>query len=376
MKRKFLITIPLVILIFSYFSGCMTNEEQNEVTYEDGFVTFNYAPVDLGENLGHIKPMGLMGGGGHITPTDHMYFLTPDWFSECEIINDIFPPADGVVTSIQLMTSKLGTASEFEFDYRIVIKHTSTISSIFIHIDELSSKIAVFAPTEQSEVEVQISVEAGELIGRWRGQLDYSVVDADVTLSGFVNPDRYEFEDFKIHCADPFNYFNESIRSQMLEKNLRTVEPYGGKIDYDVDGRLIGTWFSQTTISDVLWEYNCISIAYDYLDPSFIVVSFGDYDGTPRVCGIADNPLIPADVSVETGVVKYELYKYWYVDEQGSWWDEESLVKNLVAKNRDSIEGVGMFQLIDDRTLKVEAFPNKTADEVDGFTDNYRIYER
>ncbi|MCH8908147.1 MAG: hypothetical protein IH840_13745 [Candidatus Heimdallarchaeota archaeon] len=31
----------------------------------------------------------------------------------------------------------------------------------------------------------------------------------------------------------------------MLEKNPRTVEPFGGKIDYDIDGRLIGNWYLQ-----------------------------------------------------------------------------------------------------------------------------------
>jgi len=376
MKKKFLIIIIFILLISSFFSGCMQDGKNNEVPCEGGFITFDYAPVDLGENLGHIKPMGLIGGGGHITPTDHIYFLTPDWVSERVITCDIFSPADGTVINIQRMTSQLGSAPEIEYDYRIVIQHTCTISSIFIHMDEPSDKILDKAPSSLTDVKVQIPVDAGELIGKWRGQLDYSVVDEEVTLSGFINPERYAIEDFKIHCADPFDYFNEPVRSQMLEKHLRTVEPLGGKIDYDVDGRLIGTWFSETTISDVLWEYNCISVVYDYLDPSFIVISIGDFNGEPKVCGIVDDAPNPADVSVETGVVKYELYKYWYVDASDSWWDEESLLKDPVAKLRDTVEGVVLFQLIEDRTLKIETFPGKTADEVTGFTDDFRIYMR
>jgi len=34
------------------------------------------------------------------------------------------------------------------------------------------------------------------------------------------------------------------------------------------------------------------------------------------------------------------------------------------------------FQLVDDRTLKVETFPGKTASQVEGFTASALIYER
>ena len=150
----------------------------------------------------------------------------------------------------------------------------------------------------------------------------------------------------------------------------------GGRIDYDIDGRLIGTWFSQETISEELWEYNCISIVYDYLDPDFIVVSFGDFYGEAQWFGVVGNSPDPAEISVESGIVKYELSKYWYVLDNGSWWDEESLVKDPNAKLKETIDAVVLFQLTDDRTLKVEAFPNKTAEEVDDFTDGILIYER
>ena len=73
MKRKFLIMMPFILLILSNFSGCVKDGNKNEVPCEGSFITFDYAPVDLGENLGHIKPMGLI---------DFMFFI-PCKFTVC-----------------------------------------------------------------------------------------------------------------------------------------------------------------------------------------------------------------------------------------------------------------------------------------------------
>ena len=54
-----------------------------------------------------------------------------------------------------------------------------------------------------------------------------------------------------------------------------------------------------------------------------------------------------------------------------------SLVTGIEARNQDSdVRGVVLFQLLDDRTLKVETFPGKSASEVAGFTNAALMYER
>jgi len=374
--KRILLILSLIILV----SGCTQYTAIHDPPLSGGSgcsepILFNHSPVDLGDRLGTIKPMGAISNGGHVTPTDHMYFLTPDWVSDAEIINDIYSPADGVVTDIQYMESKLGKAIDWETDYRIVIKHSCSVSSIFIHIDELSEKLAAVAPTDLSDTRVNIPVEEGELIGRWWGQLDYSVVDQDVTLN-FLNPGRFQMENFRIHCADPYNYFNDSILEGFTEKNVRVAEPLGGKIDYDIDGRLVGVWFKQEPVQDLVWELDAVSFVYDYLDPSFIVVSLGDYFGEHKVFGAIGNSPDPADVGVETGPVKYEIARYWYVGPDGEWWDEESVVKPLTGKLREGIEGVVLLELTEEGTLKLEIFSGKIMEEVSDFTDNVMIYER
>ena len=45
-------------------------------------------------------------------------------------------------------------------------------------------------------------------------------------------------------------------------------------------------------------------------------------------------------------------------------------------RNSEYVQGVIILQLIEDRRLKVEIFPGKTANELNGFTDNFKFYVR
>jgi len=60
-----------------------------------------------------------------------------------------------------------------------------------------------------------------------------------VKLKGFVVPEQFNHRDpHKTHVVDPFDYLDEPLRSRLLAVNPRKTKPLGGKIDYDVDGRL------------------------------------------------------------------------------------------------------------------------------------------
>ena len=135
-----------------------------------------------------------------------------------------------------------------EEDYRIVIWHSCTISSIYIHLNGLAPEIrevtGYIAPLDAWDDGgvTTIPIEAGQLIGTAGGSFDFSVHDTKEKLY-FVVPEHYREERFKMYTVDPYDYFTEPLRSQLLEKNVRKVEPFGGKIDFDIDGRLVGNWF-------------------------------------------------------------------------------------------------------------------------------------
>jgi hypothetical protein len=342
---------------------------------EDCITKFDFPPADL-DKVAFVKPMGLV-QSEHVAPTDHIYLLTYPDSSEV----DVYSPAAGVVNNIQHMGSFRGDNNYMMDDYNVHIKH-DCLKSIFIHIDTLSPKLAKVAPADGEYAQVNVPVEAGEVIGTYSGSLDYMVVDEAVTLD-FANLDSYKsaydpgyLE--RVHISDPIAYFND--QSILIEKSLRTEEPIGGLIDYDVDGKLVGTWFEEDTNG---WEglnmerywAGHLAIIYDAIDADHIIVSTGDFEGRTGQFGVKGNSPDPGEVGVGE-LVKYELTGYAYFDGDKRW-DGQSLVKGLQLKNDESRHyGIALFELIEDRELKVEFFPNKKSSEVDGFTDNAKTYVR
>ena len=190
----------------------------------DGSLVFEHPPVDLaGVEL--VVPFGLM-SGSHVTPVDHQYFqnyLKPDR----EI--DVFSPASGRVVSIQHFGSPVSENPEGVVDdYRIVIEHTCTVSSIFIHIDDLIPRLAAHDPGIGNHASVDLPVAAGERIGTFTENVDYSIVDLAFTTTGLIDPASYDREPWKIHVPDTFDYFLPEIAEQMAALSIRSGEPRGG----------------------------------------------------------------------------------------------------------------------------------------------------
>ena len=384
MKNKHLIFLTLSVAIVLLLSGCTTEENNSNETSSDGnndvdgSITFDYPPFDL-EKVYYILPMGLM-SGAHVTPIDHQYYISYGYGSGEEAVDvDVYSPADGTVTSIQHMDVAAGDSPLPVDDFRITIQHTDTISSYYIHIDELSEKLMAVDPGFGNYSSVNVDVSAGEVIGRYGGSVDYNIVDEDVELP-FINPDSYTWEPWKIHCPDPFDYFNESIKNQMIEKCLRTEDPIGGKICYDIDGRLVGTWFEEGTNGyggadpDRYWAGH-LSIVYDSIDPDRIVISIGTFIDTAQQFTVKGNSPDPANISADDGLVIYELVDFDYY-KNDTMWDRASFVKGLKIKESSTQRGVILLQLLEDGTLKVEIFPDETSETVNSFTENAKIYVR
>ena len=336
-----------------------------------------------------ILPMGKMNPqSGHVTPTDHLYIHRDVPLGEDS--NYVVAPADGFIVDIQRFgqdhpLDRDNPLSPTVPDYRLTFMHSCTVFTIFIHLGEFAPAIA--EKVGQISLNGQwadkpIEVKAGEPIAKFGAtSLDWSVHDADTTLAGFVLPEHYESEPWKIHTVDPFQLYSEPIKSELLSKMIRTVEPRAGKIDYDIDGKIVGTWFMDGTVdysgnvppTSKYWQGH-LSIAYGYIDPTQIRISFGLDTGINdelycNICqgayGVRGNQPDPATVGPDSGIVKYELMSR---TDEGPYQGQEQV--------GDTSLGTFLVQHLGDRTIRVEVLPEKAPHEVDDFSDASLIYHR
>jgi hypothetical protein len=349
-------------------------------------LTSTFFPTDL---ITFIEPMGRTSPfNGHVTPTDHLYV-----HREYSAGNEyILAPGDGYIVKVERARedSPLSIADEqgrfrgeqakpLVPDYRVVMMHSCTLFTIFIHLGELAPAVSeAWGSVPRGETWMAgydrepVPLRAGDPIARYGSQgLDWSVHDANTVLEGFVAPARYEDERFKIHTVDPFQFYREPARAALLDKMLRKTEPRAGKIGYDIEGRIIGNWFLEDT-NDFLDARTQLSIVYGYIDPTQLRISIGaDMGIDDSLCGpcfgsygVRGNGPDPANVGVGAGLVKYELMSR---DEEGAWVSE---------RVGDTSLGAFLVQHLGDRRIRVEVIPGKSPEEVSGFSDKARTYRR
>lgn len=342
----------------------------------EGSVTLSVSPMKQ-EDFAFIEPYGLM-IDAHVTPIDHQYFI-PTVFHSPKDSYEVRAMADGKIIDIQhRASSPMG-------DYRLVFMHSCTF---YTYYDLLTSiKPAILEEFDQNQNNnsasgLNIPVKAGEVVGWIGGQtLDFAVWDMEKPLTGFVIPEHYSSEAWKIYTADPYQYMTEKLKTLLMERNLRAAAPIAGKIDYDIDGRLIGNWFEegtngyQGTGKKNYWDGH-LSIVPNHLDPTAYMISTGDYNGKPGQFAIKGNKPDPKGVSVESGLVKYQLTDFEYQKKNGRPWDRNSLTKDLKLVESSQFYGVILVKMIEDRQIKVEIFPNKKPSQVVNFTSKAKIYER
>ncbi|HSI20444.1 MAG TPA: hypothetical protein VLA04_01875 [Verrucomicrobiae bacterium] len=350
--------------------------------------SFTSAPLPEGQ-LGWIEPMGKV-LDGHVTPTDHVY-VHPLNSRAADNTYDVVMPAKGTVVAISAMpASYVGdrqqeTAVE---DHRLVIAHNCQYFSIFIHVHKLSPALsAVVGKLDPStSKKVSIPLEAGAKLGMVGGSaFDWSLIDTKTTLTGFISPELYDGEPWKIHAIDPLSLYSGAVKTKLEALSMRSAAPFGGKIDNDKAGALVGNWFREGTggyssnnkdSSGRYWDGH-LSVAPDYVDDSSTVVSIGNWTNDTAAQYIVKGSADPSAVTKATGPVKYELAAISYVQPSGAeWTGNEKFVKGVKPIAKGASVGTIMMEVLDGEKIKVEKFPGKTPAQVTAFTSAAQTYER
>jgi hypothetical protein len=354
-----------------------------------GPIEFDQSPMRY-EDFAAIEPYGLL-AGAHVTPIDHMYFNPMDR-SLGRDSYEVRAIADGVLFDLSSRDDLAG-GEKIGREWRMVFAHTCTFHSYFDLLTSLAPEILAEWEATQGETNRRwngIPIKSGQVVGRIGGQtLDFGVYDYEIVLDGFIFPEHYDWEPWKIHTVDPFPYFPADVREVLLQKNLRKVEPVAGKIDHDIDGKITGNWFEVDTNwyagkdRDRSWDGH-LAIVPNHIDPTAWMFSIGHWTGEETSSGAANFIIVnaepnPKNVGINEGIVKYELAEYWYclVDGIDNCSKSHTPAKQLLARPTPQIDiGVVLVQIIEDRLLKVEVFPGKKMTEVKSFTSAAKLYER
>lgn len=340
----------------------------------DQRVSMTHIPMNM-DDVATVSPLGLT-AGAHVTPIDHLYFYPQD------SSRDKFPVyamADGTIIDISVRAVMTDTGEPKAPEYRIVMQHSCQTVSYFDLVTKLDQSILDAFPDAASKgMKGRFAVKAGQEIGRIGGQsLDTAIYNLDLILPGFIHPEMYSAEPWKVHTDDFFSYFNESLQSKMLAKNQRVAEPRSGKIDYDQPGKLVGNWFKQGTNGyggpngegvgqngQGYWSGH-LAVFYAALDPSQIVVSIGDFQGQPQAFGVRGNAPDPAAVDTSSGIVAYELIQI-----------ATGVGTTAVNPATAQTKGTVLFQVLPGEKVKVQVFPGRDPADIAGFTGSAVVYER
>jgi len=334
-----------------------------------------------------IYPMGsLAPGRGHATPVDHSYWYRKQPSSKISVLI----PADGYLVSVERFDNERNYKWNPSIkipDYRVMIAHTCTFFTHYIHLGEISDQISSIIGRELERGESwearkelsgddainQVKLKAGTALSDFGDySIDFSVHDAETTLEGFITPSLYEVEPWKIHTVDFFEPFEASIENSLKSKSLRQTEPKGGRIDFDIKDTIQGNWFqieakdyASSGISPTpsnYWQYH-LAFVYDSINPDSARISIGFETGiSHESCNVCfgayaakNNAFKPETIGPSSGLVKIELVH---------------LEMNSINLGTLLVEHQG------NSLIKVEVFPYKKPYQVDGFTENAKLYER
>lgn len=337
---------------------------------------FTHLPMNAAD-FSILIPYGLT-VGGHVTPIDHQYFQ-PTVFQSPKDKYPVYAMADALITNIEVHPPENGSNGR--------IRLVFSVSCTFFYYYDLVTSVE--PGIDQAHIPIQ--VKAGQMIGHIGGQtLDFAVWNTNKPLKGFINPSTYDGEAWKIYTADPFPYYTPDLRKIVEDKDPRTADPIAGKIDYDEDGKLIGNWFEKGTggysgqqgSHDPNYFKTHLSFAPDVYDPSYFRISIGSlYDKVQNQSDMqhiteANSPN-PKDVSVSTGMVKYDLIGWQYYKSDGTHWNEMDPAKGVTLKPYGPKSyGCAVAQLTSNQELKFEVFAGKRCSSVSGFDSSAKIYTR
>jgi len=366
--------LVLFLLFNSIFLSCDKSTLLDTYPFPEGKVYFSSAPLDIGEAKWFI---GM--GDPNVLPKDHGGFVLKHPY--------VFPAhvpvlavADGVIIQASHGTRAVPSipdapqalwGMEYE-DHLLQLQVSKDVTVNYAHITayhpNLIAQIGML-PNDEVGHKVAVEVKAGDTLGFVgpHGAMDFSVTDQSIKLN-FLNPSRYPGG---FQAANIFDYYKEPELSSILAITLRQEEPRGGKVDYDIAGRIIGNWFLEGTTSFIQWSHQ-LAIVYHHIYGTRITIADGspmhdvpgiEGPGAPDVYWVKGNAPLPETIGVADGLVKYTLI-----------FGRDPNSPFEYNEDEQPIQGEMLVKMINEGSIRVEFFKGTTAPS--DFTAAAKVYVR
>ena len=279
----------LIIILFS----CRSTQDSSDskVVIDKGFLSV--LPIDE-ENFNFFSNLGHMSQPGHIFPSSHGGFVLTDHM----IPVPVFSPADMTITRVVELEhvnkgySDYGlTLSVNDDEFQIVLGHMSQIHQSIIDRANSFNDIECETYTTSGDTYyyclrwTNIPIFAGDTLGQVGGNpgqlgLDFGIFDKNRKIE--FATDRFD-EYLYPFAVSPLDYFTDEISKILIPQcgdsfhgisTVRTKEPIGGTINYDVKGTAQGIWFKESAPFSP--EDPHIALVYHNVDPDIPIFSIGN----------------------------------------------------------------------------------------------------
>ncbi|MDE1869325.1 MAG: hypothetical protein KGH60_05180 [Candidatus Micrarchaeota archaeon] len=265
---------------------------------------FSATPLSSGNYI-NVVPMGWVSPGGHVLPSDHIYFQIT---APGAAVPNVTVTSPGNMTVYQIDAKSYSTGQN---DYSMYFAQCDNVTFFMHHIESLAPVIASNLTPSESHgctnstangvslkvctYSVSIKLHTGERIGTIGGfsgaaeALDFGASDYREAPLAYVNQSRYSSD--MLHIACPIGYFTQSAQSIMYSKlglggTTRTTQPLCGSIMYDVVGTAQGNWFPPNESGVYMNEGVVMSLAHDNLVTGEEMFSTGDQVNITGMSGV------------------------------------------------------------------------------------------
>ena len=340
---------------------------------DDTTAHFTHLPMDY-DQISSIVPLGeadsaagedtaaiAAGAGAHVLPTDHITVFSGQKMDSH--VYTVYAVADSCLIQVDYQKGRWaapdGTLNKVD-DIALTFQVSKNLFIIETHLTvldpDLAAKIGTLTVGDHNYPNFKVT--SGQVLGQGGGtpylnSNDLWAIDLSKPAQ-FIHPDWWGSRSGYANSA--LNYYDDPLRAQLLSRLPVRPEPRDGQFAFDVDGKLIGSWFPKLSSANPdKPPQQRANLGFFYYTEKPSVIKIG-YDTTGTVYVIKGNGPDPANIGVDSGLVKYELMNSRHQD-----------------KNNPSsftVEATMLVQMTGDRTLKMELFTGKTADEVTGFDSN------